>query len=558
MILQSLRQELAYPRTSVQLCILGIAGGVCAASLIILFRLAIEYIQIYAYGGIASYNKANPITLFLLPIFAVIGMLLLATLTRYKQYRMGIPFVIHRFKRFYGHIPFKTTINQFIGGVLALSSGFVVGREGPSVHIAAAGSHFIGSWLRLPFNSLRILTGCGIAAGIAAAFNTPFAAVIFVMEVVLREYKVYLFVPVMLAAACGTMLSRAVFGNESELSFLNFQTLEPSLLLYLLVFGFCMGLIGSAFNVQLMWILRRFRKVNMLYRFSLAALITASVGYFIPDALGAEFINVQNMFNEHPSIAYLCMLFVLKFMLATIALGLGIPGGIIGAVMTIGMLAGVILLQPLNGLDKTSDLTATFALLGLAGMLASVLHAPMAALSAAMELSSSPEAVMPCIIVIVSAYVTGKQLCKNQSIFIQQLEFQELKYTSSSIRDVLQKTGVLAVMKRDFDIVKDASETLLYARLQASPETFLMNKIEANIDARFEQVELNVSLQENVHPTLSHVMLGVSHQATMAEVHEILHKQRQGAVYIFESDEHKPIGIITWNMLHSYLFREQH
>jgi hypothetical protein len=218
----------------------------------------------------------------------------------------------------------------------------------------------------------------------------------------------------------------------------------------------------------------------------------------------------------------------------------------------------VILLQPLNLIEQSEDFTATFALLGLAGMLASVLHAPMAALSAAMELSSSPEAVMPCIIVIVTAYVTGKQLCKEQSIFIQQLEFQELKYTSSSIKDVLQKTGVLAVMKTDFDIVKDASETLLYARLQASPDTFLMNKVEANIDARFEQVELNVSLQENAHPTLSHVMLGVSHQSTMAEVHDILHKQRQGAVYIYETDEHHPIGIITWNMLHSYLFREQH
>jgi H+/Cl- antiporter ClcA len=296
------------------------------------------------------------------------------------------------------------------------------------------------------------------------------------MEVVLREYKVYLFVPVMLAAACGTMLSRAIFGNESELSFLNFQTLEPQLLVYLLVFGFCMGLIGSAFNVQLMWILRRFRKVGMLYRFSLAALITATIGYFIPNALGAEFINVQNIFEQNPSVAYLCLLFVLKFVLATLALGMGIPGGIIGAVMTIGMLAGVILLQPLNLLEQSEDFTATFALLGLAGMLASVLHAPMAALSAAMELSSSPEAVMPCIIVIVTAYVTGKQLCKEQSIFIQQLEFQELKYTSSSIKDVLQKTGVLAVMKTDFDIVKDASETLLYARLQAAPDTFLMNR----------------------------------------------------------------------------------
>lgn len=556
MSLQSLRQALSQPSTSIQLCLVGLAGGLMSALIIIVFRWLLTLLHVLMLDGIGNYEHLSQAYRFLLPVAAVLLIIIVARITGFKHYRMGIPFVIHRVKQFYGHIPMRTSINQFFGGILALASGFVVGKEGPTVHLAAWASHLVGRWLNAPFNSLRILAGCGIAAGISAAFNTPFAAVIFVMEVVLREYKVHIFVPIMLSAACGSVLTRAVFGDVNELTFLTFTPVPVMQLPYLVLMGVFIGLAASMFNKQLMWTMRLFRPVNMIGRLLIAALITGTFGYFMPEALGAEFINVNALFATDPELKKLLTLLFAKFILAIVAIALGVPGGIIGAVMVIGMLLGVALMQPIVPL-LNSDMTTTYALLGLAGFLASVLHAPMAALSAAMELAASPQAVLPSMIVIVSAYVTAKQLCANKSIFIQQLDYQGLPYTTSAVRDMLQQTGVMAMMKTDFKVFKFAPDVELYQHLQQYPEQTVINQQAEDLSS-CQIVELNVSLQQNASPLSMQSTEVLSQQHTLADVYDILQTRRQGAVIITDPEEQQINGIITWNMVHNYMLRQQH
>ncbi|MDY6978021.1 MAG: chloride channel protein, partial [Pseudomonadota bacterium] len=409
MRLQALREEVAHPRTTIQLCTLGIVGGTCAALIIILFRLCVEWLQETGVSSLKSVLAYDWLVWLIMPLISVGLILFIAFLTGFKHYRLGIPFVIHRVKYYYGYVPFRTTINQFFGGMLALAGGFVVGREGPSVHMGASGSSFIGQWLRLPYNSIRILAGCGIAAGISASFNTPFAAVIFVMEVVLREYKIHIFVPIMLAAACGSVLTRIVFGEVNELSFLSFNAFSQWMYFYLVLLGILLGMLAVLFNSQLMRVMTWFRPVSMVWRLILAALITGTIGMFIPEALGANFIDVEHLFDSSPGALLLVSTLVFKVILAVFAIGLGIPGGIIGPVMVIGMLAGAVLLLPLSYFIDVPEFTNSFALLGIAGMLTAVLHAPLAALSAVMELSYSPQIILPAMLVIVPAYVTSTQ-----------------------------------------------------------------------------------------------------------------------------------------------------
>ncbi|MBQ4830700.1 chloride channel protein [Alteromonas sp. CI.11.F.A3] len=558
MRLQALRQEVAHPRTSIQLCLLGIVGGVSAASLIIMFRLCVEWLQASGFGALREwFNDEWPVW-FLMPLLSVLCILLIAYITGFKHYRMGIPFVIHRVKYYYGHIPFRTTINQFFGGMLALAGGFVVGREGPCVHLGASASSFLGQWLRLPYNSIRILAGCGIAAGISASFNTPFAAVIFVMEVVLREYKIHIFVPVMLAAACGSVLTRIVFGQVNELSFLSFTAFSQWMYLYLVLLGVLLGMLATLFNNQLMRVMTWFRPVPMVWRLMLAALITGTVGMLLPEALGANFIDVETLFASNPETLLLCAILVSKVVLAVFAIGLGIPGGIIGPVMVIGMLAGAVLLVPLSYFIDVPEFTNSFALLGIAGMLTAVLHAPLAALSAVMELSYSPEIILPAMLVIVPAYVTSTQFFGNRSIFIRQLDYQNLPYAISSIREALEKTGVLAALSKDYKLFHDAPDKALEDYLSKNPTKIVIQQSKFEIDVQYRLVQYNVSLEHDANALSYHEMEGLNAQSTLHEVYEHLKNTRSGAVYIYDQEHNDIIGVITWNILQSFLQKAQY
>ena len=557
MQLRALRQELAHPRTSVQVCLLGIIAGVTSALLIVLFRLGIDWLQSSGVSLLQQWGLSAKWVWVVLPVSAVIFILLIAFLTGFKHYRLGIPFVIHRVKQHYGHIPWRTTVNQFFGGMLALAGGFVVGREGPSVHLGAAGSSLFGQALKLPHNSIRTLAGCGIAAGISASFNTPFAAVIFVMEVVLREYKIHVFVPVMLAAACGSVITRIVFGEGNELAYFSFSSFSQWLYLYLIVFGCLLGVLATLFNQLLMSVMRFFRKVSMVWRLLLAGLLTAIGGALLPEALGANFEDVNALFSTHPTALILLEILLMKFLLATFAIGLGIPGGIIGPVMVLGMLSGAVLLLPVAHWLPLEDFTSSFALLGIAGMLTAVLHAPLAALSAVMELSYRPEIILPAILVIVPAYVTATQFLGNRSIFIQQLDFQKLPYAITSIREALEKTGVLAAMERDFKLFYDAPEAALEKVLSNNPTQTVIQQKRFEQDINYSWVHYDVSLDRHAHPISYQTMQGVSAQATLAEVYELLKSTRSGAVYIFEDDPAKLTGVITWNRLQSFLQRAQ-
>lgn len=556
--LPALQQRLALPQTSLQLCLLGMLGGLLAALLIILFRLSIIAIQSFFLEHTDDFSSIAADYRWLLPLSGAVLIGLIALLTGYKHYRLGIPFVIHRIKTAYGVMPFRNTLNQFFGGILALSSGFSVGREGPSVHLGAYGASTIGRYLQLPYNSVRILAGCGIAAAIAASFNTPLAAMIFVMEVVLREYRIHVFIPVMLASVVGAMATQLVFGDGKELAALDIISLNVWHFPYLILCGIVIGAFAWLFNHNLMRMLQWFKKWPLLLRLALAALVTAAVGYLIPHAMGAETGAIQFAIDSPTAIHLLLILLLGKMILTLFAIGLGVPGGIIGPIFGMGVVLGTILaIIPALIVDNTSN-SGTYAVLGMAGLMAASLHAPLAALVAVMELAANQDIVLPAMLVIVTAYVTTVQFFNNKSIFMMQLDFMQLPYKLSPADDVLQKVGVLAVMNQEYQLLHNPDEiTIRRALDQLIPPQQLLIKRDESAACQFYIAQHDVSLVMSGDSTIQYLpVVGLSHQSTMAEVLHELEDRREGLVYIYQQDPTLPIGIIRWDQLRALLIKQ--
>ena len=210
------RGRLATANALPQLALLGILTGLVTAAVIIAFRSLIEGAGALMLTGSAEDFESLGIAARIALVMT--GAALLALLLhRYRPSarRVGVVHVMERLSRHQGYLPLKNAMIQFFGGAIALLSGQSGGREGPAIHLGATTASLFGQAARLPNNSIRTMVACGTAAAIASSFNTPIAGVIFAMEVVMMEYAIASFTPIILAAVSATLVRSRISKTES-------------------------------------------------------------------------------------------------------------------------------------------------------------------------------------------------------------------------------------------------------------------------------------------------------------------------------------------------------
>ena len=189
----------------------------------------------------------------------------------------------------------------------------------------------------------------------------------------------------------------------------------------------------------------------------------------------------------------------------------------------------------------------------MAGLMASSLHAPLAALVAVMELTSTPEAITPAIIVIATAYITSAQVLKNRSIFLQQLNYQELTYQTTPVFNVLSRFGVLAEMNTHFQIIEYRSEQdVRYHLNQLKDGQLLIVSIvhDLGIDYSLAQIEKSVGDSQKIKYL---PLQTVDTRSTLAHVYDVLEEQKEGATLITSVSGEKIVGIVSWEQLQTIL-----
>lgn len=432
--------------------LIGLVAGLLAGAVMIAFRWSIESAQgaFIPFGDVERFEALPVAVRFALPIGGAIAIAITFHWLRQGTRRVGVIHVMERLQYHEGHLPWRNLLVQFFGGALALITGQSVGREGPSIHIGAGIASLSGQWLRLPNNSIRTLVACGTAAAIAASFNTPLAGVIFAMEVVMMEYTIAGFTPVILAAVAATILSRVVFGSASVFYVPQLDLGSMWDLPYILLMGVCLGALSAYFVAAIRFFSRLAARVPAGIAIVLAGLLIGVIGIEIPAVLGMGYDTVNAAVLGDVALGALVLILFAKLVASSACIAVGIPGGLIGPTIVMGAMVGGVFAYGAELLPGLSSAHGLFVMLGMGAMMSAALQAPLAGLLTLLELTANPHLILPAMIAVVSANMTAREIFKQESVFTMLMRDAGLDYRNDPISQSLRRVGVASVMNRRF------------------------------------------------------------------------------------------------------------
>lgn len=428
-------------------------------------------------------------------------------------------------------MPGRNLVVQFIGGAVALASGQSVGREAPSVHLGAGAASLLGQRLGLPNNSIRILVACGAAAAIAASFNMPLAGVVFAMEVIMVEYTIAGFVPVILSAVAATAITRAVFGEETAflVPLLGFASLWE--LGFITLMGGLIGVISALFVGAIRALGRTVVRVHVMLQLTATGCFVGALGVAVPEALGLGYDTANTTIAGHRGVLSIITVFVAKFAASALCAAVRMPGVLMGCLLG-ACFAKLIVIVP-----GVAAHPALYAMLGMGAMMGAVLQA---ALLALLEMTGNPLIIMPGMLAVVSANLTAKIVFKQESVFTHLIRDAGLDYRRDPLSQSLRRIGVAAVMNRSFvHSPRHLNVEQVRELLTRGPQWIIVESeverpllLQASDLARYVESQPDEDVDLVAIPADRYELAPIHLQANLFEARELLLSEDADALYV--------------------------
>src|SRR5579862_7146936 len=316
-----------------------------------------------------------------------------------------------------GRIASKTVFGKFFCTSATLASGIPLGREGPSVQVGAGIASLLGRKLGLSTEKVKALIPVGAAAAIAAAFNTPLAAVLFALEEVVGDMHAPVLGSVVLASATSWAMLRLLLGSDPLFKVPNYQLVSPwEFLLYALL-GVLGGLMSVAFTKVLTRMRARFmrlpRKTAWMQPLA-GGLLVGIMGWFVPQTLGVGYGYVGMALNGEMVLKLMLLLLVLKFFAVTTSYASGNAGGIFGPALFLGAMLGGSLGMVAHGFWPNHVATSgVYALVGMGTAFAGIVRAPMTSVVMIFETTRDYAVIVPLMISNLVSFFISSQLQKD-------------------------------------------------------------------------------------------------------------------------------------------------
>jgi CIC family chloride channel protein len=310
-----------------------------------------------------------------------------------------------------GFISFRTVFGRFLCSSVSLASGIALGREGPSVHIGGGLASVLGRRLGLNSKRIRDLIPVGASAALAAAFNTPVAAVLFSLEEVMGDLHAPVLGSIVLSSATSWIVLHLLLGDEPLFHVPSYQLVSPVEFISYAVLGVVGGLVSVCFVKLLLLIRKHFRKFPKRTSWlqpAAGGLLVGIMGWFVPDVLGVGYGHVSEALNGQMALKMMALLVALKLVATAACYGTGNAGGIFGPSLFIGAMMGgsVGTLAHHFAPDFTGGVGA-YALVGMGAAFAGIVRVPLTSVIMIFEMTRDYTIVVPLMISnLISFYIS--------------------------------------------------------------------------------------------------------------------------------------------------------
>ncbi len=392
--------------------ILSVFIGIFSGLAVVCFRLAIDWMHLALLGPLPQTHSWR---LFAVPSIAGLGVAVLVLHVFPGIRGSGVNQTKAALYIFNGYIPFRTAVGKFICAALAIGSGQSLGPEDPSLQIGASIASALGRRLEISREKLRLMAPVGAAAGLAAAFNAPISAVLFVIEEVIGRWSAGILGSVVLSAVSSVVIVRWFLGSEPLFRIPVTTFKRPTELIAYAVLGIVGGLASVAFAKSIGYLRPRLKalpRATQYFQPALAGLFVGLIAFLgAPQVMGAGYDAMDQAMHGQFTWKFLAVLAVLKIIATTFSFVSGTPGGMFAPTLFIGaMLGGAVGDRMHYFFPHLTGSTGTYVLVGMGVLFAGFLRVPMTSVFMVLEVSGNYEIIVPVIVANTFSYLVSRSL----------------------------------------------------------------------------------------------------------------------------------------------------
>ncbi len=449
---------------------IGIAGGLAA----VLLKSFVHFVH---YTILNLPDFLFPFIYLVLPLAGILLTVGYKVLVMKGKLGHGIPNLLYTISKKSGLVEKDKMYSHLISGSMTVGLGGSVGLEAPIVTTGAAFGSNSARIFHLGYKHRILMTGCGGSAAIAAIFNSPIAGVIFSLEVLLLELSIPAFIPLLISAATGTLISQFILGNEILFNFSLSSPFNYSEIPYYLILGVLTGFVSLYFTRMTYKAEEWVSKIKHIYNRAIIGGIALGIMIFIfPPLYGEGYDAIKHLLNNQSEallshnylfggyannetllLAFTGALILVKALASAFTISAGGNGGIFAPSLFIGAISGFFLARIMNdsGIFPTAISEENFVLVGMAGVMSGVLHAPLTAIFLIAEITNGYMLFLPLMIVSAIAYATISYF-EPHSLYTKQLALKGHLHTHDKDKFVLTRLNLEQMVEDDFTPIKES------------------------------------------------------------------------------------------------------